>query len=213
MTSSSDEQTPQGTVVRSAGVVAVEGMPGAGKTTAVTTLADRGHTVLGEYTDDHARSLTLAAHPHHDDEHPHLANWLRKDAQARHLAPANNVVTDRNWLTALAWSASVGGLPDRAGWAYLQLSAGRLTLPECWIILDCTVETSLTRRRERLDPTHPWARPEPLDRLRAFYTDPADAVRPTLPALADALATVSMVRIDAEADRDAVGHAICEAMP
>ncbi|WP_125775655.1 AAA family ATPase [Antribacter gilvus] len=213
MTSSSDDQMLEGPVVRFAGVVAVEGMPGAGKTTAMTVLADRGHTVLGEYTDDHARSLTLAAHPHHDDEHPHLANWLRKDSQARRLARASCVVMDRNWLTALGWAASVGGLPDRAGWAYSQLIAGRLILPERWIILDCTVETSLTRRREHLDLTHPWARTEPLDRLRAFYSDPAAAVRPALHALADALATVPVMRIDAEADRDTVGRAICEATP
>ena len=213
MTSSFDEQTLEGPVASCAGVVAVEGMPGAGKTTAVTVLADRGQTVLGEYTDDHARSLTLAAHPHHDDEHPHLANWLRKDAQARHLARASCVVMDRNWLTALAWATSVGGLPDRAGWAYSQLIAGRLTLPERWIVLDCTVKTSLARRREQLDLTHPWARAEPLDRLHAFYSDPAAAVRPALRALADALATVPVVRIDAEADRDTVGRTICEAMP
>lgn len=213
MTSSSDEQALQGPVVRCVGVVAVEGMPGAGKTTAMTVLADRGHNVLGEYTDDHARSLTLAAHPHHHDEHPHLANWLRKDLQACRLARASGVIMDRNWLTALGWAASVGGLPDRARWAYSQLVAGRLTLPERWIILDCTVETSVTRRREQLDPTHPWAHKEPLDRLRTFYSDPAATVRPALRALADALATVPVVRIDAEADRDAVGHAVYEVTP
>lgn len=215
MTSSSDtadRHPPHHTVLRNPGVVVLEGMPGAGKTTAVTALADLGHTVLGEYTDERSRSLELAAHPHHDDEHPHLANWLRKDVQTRLLAAANNVVADRNWLTALGWAASVSGLCDRAAWAYGCLTAGELTLPDRWIVLDCSVETSLTRRRERLDHTHPWACPEPLDRLRAFYTDPAATVRPSLPALAEALATVPVVWIDAEADRDAVGHTIRKAM-
>jgi thymidylate kinase len=187
-------------------------MPGAGKTTTLTALADQGRVVLGEYTDDHAQPLDLAAHPHHDDEHPHLTNWLRKDSQARRLARAGSVIADRNWLTALGWAASVGGLPERAAWAHDRLALGELTPPERWIILDCTVETSLARRRDRLDLAHPWARAGSLDRLRAFYADPITAVRAILPALASILGAVPMVRIDGEASRDAVGHAIREAL-
>lgn len=203
---------PTGSAVLRSGVVAVEGMPGAGKTTALAALADQGRVVLGEYTDDRAQPLDLAAHPHHDDEHPHLTNWLRKDAQARHLARAGHVIADRNWLTALGWAASVNGLPDRAAWAHAHLASGDLMLPEQWIILDCSVETSLARRRDRIDSTHPWADPESLRRLRAFYADPALTIAPALPVLANLISSVPVVRVSAEASREAVGQAITEAL-
>jgi thymidylate kinase len=192
--------------------IVVEGMPGAGKTTTLAAIVGQGQMVLGEYTDGHAQPIDLIKHPHHDDEHPHLTNWLRKDAQVRHLARAGSVITDRNWLTALGWAASVNVLPDRTSWAYTHLTAGVLTLPERWIILDCSVETSLARRHDRLDSTHPWADPDSLHRLRTFYTDPVAPIARFLPELADLISSVPVVRVDAEASRDAVGRALSEAM-
>jgi hypothetical protein len=119
---------------------------------------------------------------------------------------------DRNWLTAVAWAASVSGLPDRATWAHEHLASGRLTLPGRWIILDCSVTTSLKRRRDRIDPGHPWADPDALYRLRAFYTDPAATIAPVLPDLADLIGSVPAVRVDAEPSSDAVGRVIAEAI-
>lgn len=186
----------------------LEGMPGAGKTTALAALAHE-HTVLGEYTNDQTHALDLAAYPSHDDDQPHLTNWLRKDAQTRHLTRIGPVVVDRNWLTALAWAASLDDdLTQRARWAHTNLTAGRLTLPERWIILDCSVETSLTRRQDRLDYTHPWAHQAPLRRLRAFYTDPALAVAPVQPELADLIASVPVTRLDTETSPGLVRRAI-----
>lgn len=223
MTSSSDLHPPtkrrpgRATLVSSAvlrsGVFVVEGMPGAGKTTALAGLADHGRIVLGEYTDDRAQLLDLAAHPRHDDENLHLTNWLRKDAQARHLARGGSVIADRNWLTALGWAASVNGLADRTAWAHAHLATGNLTLPEQWIILDCSVKTSLARRHDRIDSTHPWAEPASLHRLRAFYADPVLTVAPLRPGLADLISSVPVARVDAEVSRGAVGRAIAEALP
>lgn len=210
MTFSSEVRTRDG--VATAGLAVLEGMPGAGKTTALGMLADQGYAVLGEYTDAHAGALDLTAYPHHDDEAPHLVNWLRKDAQAHALAQAGGVVADRDWLTALGWAASVGGLADRAAWVHRRLVAGGLTLPSRWVVLDCSPRVSLSRRAGRLDVAHPWAHPDPLTRLRAFYACPVGTVGKVHPPLADLLAAVPVVRVDAEASRDAVGHAIRQSL-
>ncbi|MGH3250949.1 MAG: hypothetical protein ACRDOI_32735, partial [Trebonia sp.] len=44
-------------------LVVLEGMPGAGKTTAAGALAGLGHAVVGEYTNDAHATIAVHAHP------------------------------------------------------------------------------------------------------------------------------------------------------
>jgi thymidylate kinase len=175
----------------------VEGMPGAGKTTLLGTLARSGHPVLGEYTDDAGAVLELRQHPHHGDEDAHLANWLRKSIQVS--LRDGPMWLDRDWLTALAWSASTSGLRERAAWAERHLTNGHLILPRRWIVLDVPPVLSLLRRAQRLETGHPWSDITTLERLRDFYRDPVSALRTAHPGLARRIAEVPLHLIDATA--------------
>jgi hypothetical protein len=180
-----------------AAATVVEGMPGAGKTTVLAALAHAGHTVLGEYTTDTGALLAPHQHPGHGDENAHLANWLRKSAQLRRFD--GPVWVDRDWLTALAWSASTSGLTGRAAWAHDHLADGQLALPQRWIILDLPPAVSLRRRARCLEPGHPWSRPAVLEHLRAFYRDPVAALTMAHPGLAGLVAGVPRLLVDATA--------------
>ncbi|MFJ6216733.1 AAA family ATPase [Streptomyces sp. NPDC092296] len=187
-------------------VTVVEGMPGAGKTTVLAALARAGRTVLPEYTTPAGDLLDQDRHPHHDDEDSHLANWLRKaDQLCGHSGP---VWVDRDWLTALAWAASTGGLARRADWIYCHLAAGRLMPPGRWIILDLPPHLSLQRRSERLHPGHPWSDPTILERLRAFYLDPPTHLATAHPRLAELVAAVPRQRVDATASTGQLASAV-----
>jgi len=178
-------------------VIVAEGMPGAGKTTVLAALGASGHTMLGEYTTRTGTVLPFASYPCHRDEDAHLVNWLRKTAQ---LHPLTGLVwVDRDWLTALAWAASTTGLPARAAWVYHHLKAGRLVLPQRWLIFDLPPAMSLHRRTSRLDPSHPWSQLPVLESLRAFYRDPAATLKPAHPSLAALVATVPVQQFDATA--------------
>jgi thymidylate kinase len=175
----------------------VEGMPGAGKTTVLAALARAGHTVLGEYTDNTGAVLALHQHPRHGDEEAHLANWLRKSIQVS--LRAGPLWLDRDWLTALAWSASTSGLSGRAAWAHGHLTNGQLLLPQRWIVLDVPPVLSLMRRAPRLEKGHPWSDITALERLRDFYRDPVTALTTAHPGMASRIAEVPLHFIDATA--------------
>jgi len=192
-----------------AAVTVVEGMPGAGKTTVLAALAQAGHTVLGEYIADTGVVLSLRGHPRHGDEGAHLANWLRKSTQLSRFATP--VWVDRDWLTALAWSASTSGLTGRAVWAHDHLADGHLVLPQLWIILDLPPAISLRRRAGRMEAGHSWSRPIVLERLRAFYHDPVAVLKVAHPGLAGLVAKVPLVRLDAIAGPGELARAVEEA--
>lgn len=176
-------------------VVVIEGMPGAGKTMLLNALAADGHAVLPEYTTRTGALLTHGEHPDHTDEHGHLENWIRKTEQLRRHREL--VLVDRDWLTALAWSASTSGLNDRASWVHQKLACGNLVLPDYWIILDLPVTDSLQRRAGRLDPGHPWSDPAVLHRLRGFYHDPARRLASAHALLATTIEAVPVTHLDA----------------
>lgn len=176
------------------GLIVLEGMPGAGKTTAAGTLAERGLPVLGEYTDNADATIAISAHPPVDDDDAHQQNWLRKTAQCTaRLARGGTVYADRDWLSSLSYAYSTaaadGGtlLRHRTAWAARRLRDGSLLLPGIYVVFDLDPATSLDRRASRLRPGHPWNHPGSLRRLRDFYTCPSQALDPIHPALAQAL--------------------------
>ncbi|MGD0605669.1 MAG: hypothetical protein ABSA53_18995 [Streptosporangiaceae bacterium] len=176
------------------GLIVLEGMPGAGKTTAACALAARGLLVLGEYTDSADATIAITMHPPVDDDDAHQQNWLRKSAQCTaRLARGGTVHADRDWLSSLSYAYSTaaadGGtlLRHRAGWAASRLRDGSLLLPGIYVIFDLHPATSLDRRASRLRPGHPWNHLGPLRRLRHFYTCPSRALLPVHPGLAQAL--------------------------
>ncbi len=171
-------------------VLVLEGMPGAGKTTAATALAVQNWTVIGEYTTVTGGVVPIQAHPDVGDDAGHQRNWLRKHHQV-HAARRNGpVFCDRDWLSALAYAYSVADtdhgelLRSRAQWASDCLDHGDLTLASTYIVFQVDPTISLQRRANRLTPRHPWSGLPGLIRLAAFYDDPAHAVAPAHPELA-----------------------------
>jgi len=199
---------------RSAVVLALEGMPGAGKTTLATTLSRHGHLVVPEYAAVDGSVIALNEHPDVDADDPHQRNWLRKhqlvttagaghttyDAIGGSAQPrAGAVWVDRDWTTALAYAYSLDDQPllaERVRWAIRHLAAGRLASATAYLVLHLDPGDSLRRRAGRLDAAHPWSMPGPLERLAEFYRSPADAVMTTSPELAAVLADASWVHLD-----------------
>lgn len=152
-------------------LIVIEGMPGAGKTSAVDVLKRRGRQVVGEY---------VAERPGVDDDEAHQRNWIAKTAIATRLAPTSAVFCDRDFLTSLAFAYSIadrGLLSQRVSWALTHLAAGRLVVGDAYLVLDVTPLLSLARRSGRLSSSHPWSRRSELERLRRFYRSPLDALR------------------------------------
>jgi len=183
-------------------LIVLEGMPGAGKTTAAGTLAALGHMIVGEYTDDDSSTLAIHDHPGISDDDAHQRNWLRKAAQCSARLDHHQIVyADRDWLSSLSYAFSTapadGGtlFSQRAEWAARHLADGTLLLPGTYVIFDLSPPASLARRAGGRRPGHPWNQPETLDRLREFYRDPAGSLRPVSGELANALALPARVGI------------------
>jgi predicted ATPase len=176
-------------------VLVLEGMPGAGKTTAATTLATENRIVVGEYTTMTGDVIPIEAHPTVDDDAGHQYNWLRKHHQVQSGCCYSPVFCDRDWLSALAYAYSVtdGGdlLTSRAGWVSNCLDRKALTLASTYVVFQLDPRVSLHRRAGRLTPGHPWSSRPGLVRLATFYTDPVEVLAPVHPDLAARLRTAT----------------------
>jgi predicted ATPase len=188
-------------------LIVLEGMPGAGKTTAALALAERGLPVLGEYIDDTQTTLAISQHPPVTDDDAHQRNWLRKAAQATAcLARGGSVYADRDWLSSLSYAYSIapadGGalVTQRCIWAARHLADGRLLLPGTYVIFSLDPATSLHRRRARLRSGHPWASPTTLQQLCDFYTNPGKALHRVHPGVAEALHQPTWIELSGHSD-------------
>ena len=169
-------------------VIVVEGMPGAGKTTAVTFLATQGHTTVGEYATTAGVTIPVHAHPDGTDDDAHQANWLTKHHLTLAARQRGPVIVDRDWISALAYAVSLddGGqlLRQRAHWASGRLRRSALGVADVYVVLQIDPLTSLARRPGRLAAGHPWSARAGLERLADFYADPVQALQAVSPAVA-----------------------------
>ncbi|UGQ10957.1 AAA family ATPase [Yinghuangia sp. ASG 101] len=184
--------------------IVLEGMPGAGKTTALQALGRRGHHTIGEYVTVDGTPLDHAAHPDHEPDAPHLVNWTLKATLYREPTFGGPVFIDRDWITALAWGHCFGRLPERIRWADTRLRNRTLQLPSRYVVFDLPPHESLHRRGNAVVPSHPWADPEVLARLREFYRDPVGTVTAHDRHLGADLARLPITHIDATRTPDQV---------
>jgi thymidylate kinase len=130
------------------------------------------------------------------------------------LSRGSTVYVDRDWLSSLSYAYSIGGtdaavmLRQRAAWAVACLREGTLLLPACYVIFDLDPCTSLNRRSGRLTQAHPWNHPEALLRLRRFYADPVQALRPADQGLADILGGATRLQVCGCDDPQQILHQI-----
>ena len=87
-------------------LIVLEGMPGAGKTTAAASLQRHGWHVIGEYTGADGTTVALSEHPGVEDDDAHQANWLRKAAQCATALGTGVLYADRDWISSLAYAHS-----------------------------------------------------------------------------------------------------------
>jgi predicted ATPase len=187
-------------------LIVLEGMPGAGKTTAATSLQRHGWQVIGEYTGADGTTVAVSEHPGVEDDDAHQENWLRKAAQCASALRAGVVYADRDWISSLAYahsaSAADGGalLRRRCTWAAENLHDGRLLLPSVYVIFDLDPQASLQRRSGRLKPGHPWSQRHPLVRLREFYIAPAAVLGTFHPGLAGTIRDIARLTLSGQDD-------------
>lgn len=168
-------------------LLVLEGLPGAGKTTAAQALG-RDFPVLGEYARPDGRTLAKSAHPAADHDGAHQDNWVIKARLAQEYLATNPVViADRDWLTSLAYAHSIADdklLAQRCAWLLRHLSRRTLRIGDLYVVLDIDPATSQARRSRQMPSDHPWSDRSALERLIAFYADPAAALAPVSPPVA-----------------------------
>ncbi|MGH3898972.1 MAG: AAA family ATPase [Pseudonocardiaceae bacterium] len=163
--------------------VYLEGLPGAGKTSIMVTLAAalaEDCLAVPETNPSAAERDTLRDRPLDDVTDWYLRRELRRDRLAAHLAPQQRpalAVFDRSYLSVLAYcyaTAVTSGESSRYRHALRLFDdhiRAQLTRATVVVLITTTVSTSLRRRRDKMDREfeHQWYRNDFLDALAEFY--------------------------------------------
>jgi thymidylate kinase len=179
-------------------IIAVDGPPGAGKTSLLARLAPAYGDACTLFTEPNARLASTANGPAGDST-AGLSRWFlaREQARAAQIAALSRdpltqlVLCDRNHLGVLAYCYAVqasDALPyDQALACYQQAIAPHLPPSLQTVILLVSPGTSLKRRGGAAERPRwqQWFSPALLGRLRDFYTDIAPGLCPNPPLVID----------------------------
>ena len=86
-------------------LIVLEGMPGAGKTTAAAALQRHGWQVIGEYTGADGTTVALTRHPGVEDDDAHQAIW-RTCCTAAEKLPVSEARMSA--MTFACWAEATG---------------------------------------------------------------------------------------------------------
>jgi deoxyadenosine/deoxycytidine kinase len=133
-------------------IIALEGLPGAGKTTSAVLLGERLDAgVVCETTQDHPFLSTVYDDQARHDLQVELAFLLLHSAAYREISVDRNVVTDFSPVKDLLFAADMLAEPDLALFesVYHQLYSGQ-SIPSLVAYLDVSPEVCMDRVRRRL---------------------------------------------------------------
>lgn len=194
-------------------ILAVDGPPGAGKTSLLARLAPAYGDACVFFTEPNAR---LAAAPADNSTASHTLWFLRHEqAKTRQIAACARdprtplIVCDRNHLGVLAFchaTRAEDSLPYQQALAFHQRHIAP-SLPEDMLTVILLVSTRVSLERRGGTAERPlwrqWFSPDLLQRLREFYTDVAPDLCPAPPLVIDT----------DTADADAVARQVGQLLP
>jgi len=154
-------------------VIALEGLPGAGKTTSAVLLGQRlGAEVSCETTQDHPFLTTVYDHARRYDLQVELGFLLLHSAAYREIPADRTAVTDFSPVKDRFFAEDMlsGSDLDLFERVYAQLYAGRPT-PELVVFLDATPELCMERVERRLarDPKRAFEQNLDIQALRRMH--------------------------------------------
>ncbi len=165
--------------------IALEGIPGVGKTTLAQSLAhDKNAIILPEHIfSDELLFTYLKDNP--SSEESFRLNWTVKDSLVELYDYKQYIIADRCFITTLAYNFTISKLENNPSkynetlaWCQEKLENNNLHAPDVCIILTMDYAVSNVRKNRR-GSSMIWSQPEALRYAEQFYEE----VLPALPNL------------------------------
>jgi thymidylate kinase len=165
-------------------IVALEGLPGAGKTTLIERLVrEHGYAavpeVLVEYIEPENGPVTFEFEKHF------LKNDELKCRRAKDLNESKNVVMDKNYISTLAFNYAVtechrGNTYDEVYRWYVQ-NQDILIKPDLYILLSIPIDLCFSRKDRMPDATGFWNSEDFLAKMKEFFDSKFMNIDSTVP--------------------------------
>lgn len=176
--------------------IALEGIPGGGKTSTIEhldiVLGGEVYVISEHVLTD--KDLTEFTRDNPAKEDAYRLNWLIKDSIVQLYSYKKYVVTDRCFITALAYAYSLSKYckdsrpyDDALSWCDTAINRGCLHIPTHCIILAVNPDVSNARKQRKESKDMLWSQAEALIHANEFYT----AILPTLPNLYKKLSIIN----------------------